>query len=253
MTKRLWLNGVGETAGTITFLRHQISRPCQYLHNLRMQGLSDHSAIEVDLRDGDTESAANSSQRLGISIAALSYSLEIPRDNHLNLPSCDMEPVMNMSNQERIRISLRLLTEGLKPFIEKEMCAVYGEGWEQEARSALRTRPDIQLHWDSQAVLSLIDRRWNEVFRGKLEKKHRSWTIEALDLRQDLMHEKKPTFSDKETMRGLDTIECLLIAVGAAESQEVALLKGAISAQKRPQQEGAANSLSSSIAWLSRM
>jgi len=47
------------------------------------------------------------------------------------------------------------------------------------------------------------------------------------------MHEKKPTFSDKETMRGLDTIEYLLIAVGAAESQEVALLKSAIG-QKPP-------------------
>jgi hypothetical protein len=83
--------------------RHLKTISCQYLHNFRMQGLSDHSPIELDFRDGDTESAANSSQRLGISTAALSYSLEIPRDNHLILPSCDTEPVMNMSNEERIK------------------------------------------------------------------------------------------------------------------------------------------------------
>ncbi len=114
------------------------------------------------------------------------------------------------------------------PFVEREMRIVYGEDWEDEARSALRTPPDVLLHWDSQAVLNVIDRRWNDVFRRKLEKKHRSWVIEAVALRHDLMHEKKQMFSDKETIRGLDTVECLLAAVSAPESHEVALLKNAV-------------------------
>jgi hypothetical protein len=135
---------------------------------------------------------------------------------------------MNNNNHELIRRGLSLCTKGLRPFIEKEMRAVYGEDWEREAGEALRTPRDVRLHWDSQAVLNLMDRRWNEVFKRKLEKKHRSWVVEAVALRHDLMHEKKQMFSDKETMRGLDTIECLLAAISAPESLEVAALKDTI-------------------------
>jgi hypothetical protein len=135
---------------------------------------------------------------------------------------------MNNHNHELIRRGLGLCTKGLRPFIEKEMRAVYGEDWERETRRALLTPPDVQLHWDSQAVLNVIDRRWNEVFRRKLERRHRSWAVETVALRHDLMHEKKQMFSDKETMRGLDTIEWLLAAIFAPECSEVAILKDTI-------------------------
>jgi hypothetical protein len=136
---------------------------------------------------------------------------------------------MAVGNHEKIRQALVLLTKGLRPFIEREMLGVYGENWEEEARLVLKMFPDSELHWDSQAVLSLIDRRWNEVFRRKLDRKHRSWVNEAKALRNDLMHEKREVFSEKETIRGLDTIEFLLHAVEAPESQEVSLLKNSVS------------------------
>src|ERR1043166_1935866 len=136
---------------------------------------------------------------------------------------------MAVGNHEKIRQALVLLTKGLRPFIEREMLGVYGENWEEEARLVLKMFPDSELHWDSQAVLSLIDRRWNEVFRRKLDRKHRSWVNEAKALRHDLMHEKREVFSEKETIRGLDTIEFLLHAVEAPESQEVSLLKNSVS------------------------
>jgi hypothetical protein len=131
------------------------------------------------------------------------------------------------SNHELIRKGLDLLREALKPFIEKEMRDVYGDAWEQESRNALGTPSYTKLNWDAQALLKVIDRRWNEVFRKKLEKrKHRAWVVEARELRDDFAHQK--SFHDEDTLRGLDTIECLLAAVSASEIREVALLKSAI-------------------------
>ena len=132
------------------------------------------------------------------------------------------------SNHELIRRGLSLLTKGLRPFIEREMRSAYGQDWELEARIALKTPPGVRLHWDSQATLNIIDRRWNEVFRNKLERKHRSWAVEAVSLRHDLMHETKEFFTDKETRRGLDTFEFLLTAVSAPESQEIERLKNTV-------------------------
>jgi hypothetical protein len=131
-------------------------------------------------------------------------------------------------NHELVRKALNLLREGLKPFLEKEMLAVYGEVWEQEARNALNIPSHFKLNWDTQAILKLIDRRWSEVFRNKLERKHRSWVIEARELRNDFAHEEP--LSDEDTLRGLDTIQRLLAAVSAPESEEVTNLKAAATA-----------------------
>jgi hypothetical protein len=140
-------------------------------------------------------------------------------------------------NHELLRQGLDLLREGLTPFVERELRGVYGEAWEQEARNALNTPSHTSIHWDSQALLNVIDRLWREVFRRKLERKHRSWVIEAVNLRHDLCHEKKPTFSDRETERGLDTIEWLLMAVSAPESQGVSSLKAAITTKRSTHSE----------------
>ena len=134
---------------------------------------------------------------------------------------------MKPTNHELIRKGLDFLREGLRPFVEKEMRDVYGDSWEEEARDALGTPPYARLNWDAQALLKVMDRKWSDVFRTKLEKrKHRSWVIEARELRDDFAHQKP--FPDEDTSRGLDTIECLLAAVSAPESREVALLKSAI-------------------------
>ncbi len=131
------------------------------------------------------------------------------------------------SNHELIRKGLGLLREGLRPFVEKEMRDVYGDAWEEEASNALRMPSYAKLSWDAQALLKVIDQRWNEVFRKKLEKrKHRSWVIELRELRNDFAHQEP--FPDEDTLRGLDTIECLLAGVSAPNSREVALIKSAI-------------------------
>ena len=93
------------------------------------------------------------------------------------------------SNHELIRKGLDLLREGLKPFVEKEMRKVYGNAWEEEGRTALRRPCDAKLNWDAYALLTVIDRKWNEVFcRTFDKKKHRSWVFEARDLRATILH-----------------------------------------------------------------
>jgi hypothetical protein len=139
-----------------------------------------------------------------------------------------MEPSNN--NHDLVRRGLDLLREGLKPFIEQQMRAAYGESWEQEARNALRIPPHAKLNWDAAAVLKLIDRRWEEVFRKRLEtRKIRSWVNESLELRNEYAHaDSDQLFPDDDALRGLDTIGRLLAAVSSSESGKVMLLKAAI-------------------------
>ncbi len=73
------------------------------------------------------------------------------------------------NNHDLVRRGLDLLREGLKPFVEQQMRAVYGERWDQEARNALRIPPQAKLSWDAAALLKMIDRRWEDVFRQRLE------------------------------------------------------------------------------------
>lgn len=133
-------------------------------------------------------------------------------------------------NHDLIRRGLDLLREGLKPFVEQQMRAAYGESWEQEARNALRIPPHAKLNWDAAAVLKLIDRRWEEVFRKRLEtRKIRSWVNESLELRNEYAHaDSDQLFPVDDALRGLDTIGRLLAAVSSSESGKVMLLKAAI-------------------------
>lgn len=139
-----------------------------------------------------------------------------------------MEPSNN--NYDIIRRGLDYLTEGLKPFVEQQMRVAYGEGWEQESRNALRIPAHARLNWDAAALLKLIDRKWEEVFRKILEtKKVRSWVNESLELRNEYAHShSSQPFSDDDALRGLDTIGRLLSAVSSSESEKVIQLKAAI-------------------------
>lgn len=134
---------------------------------------------------------------------------------------------MTNNNHEILRRGLSLCTKGLRPFIERELKAVYGENWELQAREALRVPENMRLHWDSQATLNIIDRCWNTVFKRNMERKQRSWALETVSVRHELMHEKE-SFSDRETSRALDTMEWLLASVRAPEASEVNTLKNSI-------------------------
>ena len=126
---------------------------------------------------------------------------------------------MAQSNHERVGKALELLNKGLQPFIEREMQAVHGERWLQEAAAGLRdyhlaSARSGELSGDTQALLMILWDQWQAVFRNVLGHAERSLVSELRETRNKWAHQE--AFSTDDAYRALDSIQRLLTAVSAA-------------------------------------
>lgn len=128
------------------------------------------------------------------------------------------------NEQQRIGQALETLTSGLLPFFERELREVYGPTWEETARSTFRGQVSVALQngkWDAHAVLSVMWDQWNQVFRYKLGMMERSLVSELREFRNRWAHQNQ--FSDDDSYRVLDSVQRMLLAVGAtSEAAEIA-------------------------------
>src|SRR5260370_23646535 len=132
---------------------------------------------------------------------------------------------MAQSNHERVGRALELLNKGLHPFIEREMRAVYGDRWWQEAAANLRdyqlvSARNSELSGDTQVLLTVMWDQWQTVFRSVLGHAERWLVSELREVRNKWAHQQ--AFSTDDAYRALDSIQRLLNAVSAAqEASEV--------------------------------
>src|SRR5260370_961186 len=131
---------------------------------------------------------------------------------------------MALSNHERVGKALELLNDGLKPFVLREMQAVYGPRAAEESRNSLRgeSRPAggaESQQWDTQALLSIMLSQWNEVFFNTLGKVERTIIHELIDVRNRWAHQQ--AFNTDDAYRALDSISRLLTAISAEQAAEV--------------------------------
>ena len=131
---------------------------------------------------------------------------------------------MAISNSERIGKGLDLLASGLKPFVERELKEVHGDRWKEMAQSNVRPTSTTRkksdaLHWDAQAVLSVMWDQWNNVFSRTLGQGERSLVSELREVRNKWAHQHN--FSGNDAHRALDSIGRLLAGVSASEAAEV--------------------------------
>lgn len=127
---------------------------------------------------------------------------------------------MSISNRQRVEEGLHLAAEGLAPFVARELQALYGERWKDEAIAAVRRGPDDARDFsfdDVAFLLSIMQVRWNEVFRRTLGRSERTLVNELIDVRNKWAHEGASAFSTREAYRALDTTHLLLAAVAAGE------------------------------------
>lgn len=136
---------------------------------------------------------------------------------------------MAITNQERVRRGLDLLREGLVPFVEREMKAKYKEEWFLTMRDSVSETQAENLgteaspKYDSRSVLAILWNQWNDVFRVTLGPSERSMVSELREVGNKLAHEEP--FSGDDTYRALDSMERLLLAVSASQSEEVGRMK----------------------------
>ena len=110
---------------------------------------------------------------------------------------------MTMENSDRVGRALRLLQSALTSFISRQ----FGE---QEAEGHFADM-------DVAALLSFMDRYWNEAFRQIIGRTERSLVNELRDIRNDWAHQKP--FSNDDAFRALDSTYRLLVAVDAPEAE----------------------------------
>jgi predicted AAA+ superfamily ATPase len=127
---------------------------------------------------------------------------------------------MAQSNHERVGRALELLNKGLHSFIEREMRAVYGDRWLQEAAANLRdyqlaSARGGELLGDTQVLLTVMWDQWQMVFRNVLGHAERSLVSELREVRNKWAHQE--AFSTDDAYRALDSVQRLLTAVSAAQ------------------------------------
>lgn len=131
---------------------------------------------------------------------------------------------MALSNRDRVGKSLDLLNTGLKPFVERELKAVYKDKWLDAAQEGLREdRIPANLKkepkWDIQALLAIIWNQWNTVFGKTLGRAERSIVSELREVRNKWAHQEP--FTTDDTYRAMDSMDRLLTAISAPEAEEV--------------------------------
>jgi len=127
---------------------------------------------------------------------------------------------MAQSNHERVGKALEILNKGLQPFIEREMQAVYGTRWLQEAAANLReyhlaSARSGELSGDTQVLLMVMWDQWNTVFKNVLGHAERSLVSELREARNKWAHQE--AFSTDDAYRTLDSVQRLLTSVSAAQ------------------------------------
>src|SRR3989442_2789720 len=125
---------------------------------------------------------------------------------------------MAQSNHERVGKTLEILNKGLQPFIEREMQAVYGTRWLQEAAANLRdyhlsSARSSELSGDTQVLLMVMWDQWHTVFKNVLGHAERSLVSELRETRNKWAHQE--AFSTDDAYRAVDSVQRLVTAVSA--------------------------------------
>jgi hypothetical protein len=128
---------------------------------------------------------------------------------------------MAISNHERVGRALALLKEGLYPYIDREMKAVYKDRWHLAATPFVDPdntlkRPIVDiLREDVAAQLKLLGGKWDDVFKSTLGRAERTLISELRTIRNTWAHGSS-TVSTDDAYRALDSVARILNAISAA-------------------------------------
>jgi hypothetical protein len=121
-----------------------------------------------------------------------------------------------LTPHETINAALDLLTDGLGPYFQVEMCRVYGYRWEQTLRQSPRSSQPQRAEpivWDAANLLTAMWDHWNDVFRPQLGLFERSLVSELREYRNLWAHQ--AAFTEDDAFRVLDSVQRLLAAIDA--------------------------------------
>src|SRR4051812_29427468 len=107
---------------------------------------------------------------------------------------------MTFATNERLEKALRLLTQGLAPYVEAKMRERHGNGWHAQASRAGGGNPRGPL--DAYGLLKTMLDNWQTVFGSDLSRAARNFVSQALDGRNAWAHA-NAALNSVETLRAL--------------------------------------------------
>ena len=121
---------------------------------------------------------------------------------------------MSLTNDERVYKAIKLLVEGLAPFVDRMCRARFGDNWPDAVQ---RTNQGGSSHKvnprDLLFLLNVMLDKWKQIFSKGLSPKDRNYIFELRSVRNSLFHIER--FSTDDTLRALDSAKLLLKAVAA--------------------------------------
>ena len=140
------------------------------------------------------------------------------------------------SNYQRVTEGLRTLTAVLAPYVAQELRADLGaEWWDRGVLGVLhesqrRDLPpagkdeDLIAKLDAARCLRIMDVRWNDLFRQKLSREHRTWVKELIATRNKWAHPELLGMADEDAWRALDTMTRLVEQIDAEATERLRAL-----------------------------
>lgn len=128
---------------------------------------------------------------------------------------------MAKTTRQSVFDGMEFMRQGLHGFVMRSLEGGLGAGWPQRVVADFpqwRPEQNGKFTLDTQKLLQIMERFWNECFRSTLERTHRSIVNELVDVRNKLAHDGTFTYDDAE--RALDSMRRLLEAVSASEAAD---------------------------------
>ena len=140
------------------------------------------------------------------------------------------------ANYQRVTEGLQNLTAVLAPYVARELRAHFSDEWwsrgvldvlyENQRRNLPSDGEDEELiaRLDPARCLLLMDLRWNDLFRHKLSREHRTWIKELMGTRNKWAHAGLVDMADEDAWRALDTMTRLIEQIDAEATERLRTL-----------------------------
>lgn len=142
-----------------------------------------------------------------------------------------------MNNWDRVNKGFDTLLRALVKYEVHELAAHYGmQSWwnegilpilsPEQARNVANAASDEEriLSLDVAIVLSIIDRRWGDVFRRRLPRDCRTWAIELKGVRNAFAHRGVQDMNDDDAYRALDTMQRFCTELDSEKAEPIRAL-----------------------------
>lgn len=129
-----------------------------------------------------------------------------------------------------VQRGFRILVKSMSEYIGQKFCTVYRKRWWDEVLSTLNDQYDLPYDGNYEELvtsldvancLRLLQRKWNEIFRGNISESCRAWANELMGVRNIVSHIGQKDLDQPMAERALDTMALLCAEIDPDSADEI--------------------------------